>query len=357
MPFTFESEATTALQHYTFHKKDKSVACASKERPEEVAPHEAEPSPTHKRKRKEGEDEEIQDGASLLVNLFNASGKTSSPSPSQSMGSATSSFLVVSAPTFSTPNIPSLTTSCPAAGSVPASPPVMTLLSASPSLASLRKKKRKRRRTSPEEQRILEAVFEREQMPDRQVRLNLARQLNMTPREVQVWFQNKRQKLKRNNESLAAYMRQRREQEKLNALRAAQVAEQQQHGSDMKADSFQLPSAVSLSLVPPVNWTPTASLAAATTTTFATSVTTNGASGLAAALTTAMAPSSPDRSPPTRSSPFSFNLSSPSSPASSTSEDLSNHAAPPPKHNIQGSMQSDKAKVKEEIESGSDEKA
>lgn len=62
-----------------------------------------------------------------------------------------------------------------------------------------RKSKKKRHRTTPEQLRVLEEVFEYEKTPDLQLRQRLARQLNMTPRRVQVWFQNKRAKEKRMN--------------------------------------------------------------------------------------------------------------------------------------------------------------
>jgi len=63
---------------------------------------------------------------------------------------------------------------------------------------------RKRRRTTPEEQAALDNIFEKEEVhhPSREQRMDLARVLNMTPRQIQVWFQNKRQKVKRQKEHL-----------------------------------------------------------------------------------------------------------------------------------------------------------
>lgn len=48
--------------------------------------------------------------------------------------------------------------------------------------------KRKRKRTSPEQLRVLESTFSREQHPTLGVRNQLAMQLGMTPRSVQIWY-------------------------------------------------------------------------------------------------------------------------------------------------------------------------
>jgi hypothetical protein len=52
--------------------------------------------------------------------------------------------------------------------------------------------RKKRRRTSPEELDILETTFKSDPMPNQALRQQLAQQLGMTPRRVQIWFQNKR---------------------------------------------------------------------------------------------------------------------------------------------------------------------
>ncbi|XDT35911.1 Hypothetical protein J6899_01940 [Nakaseomyces glabratus] len=57
--------------------------------------------------------------------------------------------------------------------------------------------RRKRRRTSSQELNILQAEFQRCSTPDKQTRINLAQRCNMTEKAVQVWFQNKRQAMKR----------------------------------------------------------------------------------------------------------------------------------------------------------------
>ncbi|BGP49032.1 hypothetical protein JCM10450v2_004911 [Rhodotorula kratochvilovae] len=54
-----------------------------------------------------------------------------------------------------------------------------------------------RRRTSPPQLKVLEYHFERNPKPDVSLRKALSEQLDMTPREVQVWFQNRRAKVKK----------------------------------------------------------------------------------------------------------------------------------------------------------------
>lgn len=58
-------------------------------------------------------------------------------------------------------------------------------------------KKKKRHRTTPEQLRVLEETYEKEKMPNQELREKLAKKLGMTPRRVQIWFQNKRAKDKR----------------------------------------------------------------------------------------------------------------------------------------------------------------
>jgi len=58
-------------------------------------------------------------------------------------------------------------------------------------------KLKKRQRTTPEQLRILEEVYTKEKMPNQSLRENLGKQLGMTSRRVQIWFQNKRAKEKR----------------------------------------------------------------------------------------------------------------------------------------------------------------
>lgn len=55
-----------------------------------------------------------------------------------------------------------------------------------------------RRRTSKMQLRVLEKTFETNVRPDAALRKILGEQLGMTPRSVQVWFQNRRAKIKKN---------------------------------------------------------------------------------------------------------------------------------------------------------------
>ncbi|KAI9105646.1 homeobox domain-containing protein, partial [Phlyctochytrium arcticum] len=53
--------------------------------------------------------------------------------------------------------------------------------------------KAKRKRASPEQLAALNEVFFKTIFPSTDLRNQLAQQLAMTPRAVQIWFQNKRQ--------------------------------------------------------------------------------------------------------------------------------------------------------------------
>ncbi|KAK1349164.1 homeobox domain-containing protein [Hamiltosporidium tvaerminnensis] len=57
-----------------------------------------------------------------------------------------------------------------------------------------------RKRTSKVQLRVLEKTFETNIRPDAALRKTLGAQLGMTPRAVQVWFQNRRAKIKRLNQ-------------------------------------------------------------------------------------------------------------------------------------------------------------
>ncbi|KAL9556923.1 hypothetical protein MBANPS3_001634 [Mucor bainieri] len=56
--------------------------------------------------------------------------------------------------------------------------------------------KAKRRRASSKQLNVLNKVFERTFFPSTQLRAELGRQLGMSPRTVQIWFQNKRQAIR-----------------------------------------------------------------------------------------------------------------------------------------------------------------
>jgi hypothetical protein len=54
--------------------------------------------------------------------------------------------------------------------------------------------KKKRKRTAPDQLKVLEDIFNGHQHPNLLLRNQLAVQLGMTPRSVQIWFQNRRAK-------------------------------------------------------------------------------------------------------------------------------------------------------------------
>ncbi|KAJ9048700.1 Short stature homeobox protein 2 [Entomophthora muscae] len=56
-----------------------------------------------------------------------------------------------------------------------------------------------RQRMSPYQTLFLDEVFRITQFPDGPARHRLAKKLNLTPRKIQVWFQNRRQKLRHGN--------------------------------------------------------------------------------------------------------------------------------------------------------------
>ncbi|KAF2774127.1 FAD/NAD(P)-binding domain-containing protein [Teratosphaeria nubilosa] len=62
--------------------------------------------------------------------------------------------------------------------------------------------RQKRKRTSPEDQAILEAAYKRDPKPDKAARLELVQQVQLGEKEVQIWFQNKRQSSRRRSRPL-----------------------------------------------------------------------------------------------------------------------------------------------------------
>lgn len=56
--------------------------------------------------------------------------------------------------------------------------------------------KPKRRRANAKQLKVLNSVFDRTFFPSTQLRAELGRQLGMSPRTVQIWFQNRRQAIR-----------------------------------------------------------------------------------------------------------------------------------------------------------------
>ncbi|KAK7630017.1 hypothetical protein IWX48DRAFT_543174 [Phyllosticta citricarpa] len=62
--------------------------------------------------------------------------------------------------------------------------------------------RQRRRRTSPEDQKILETEYQKNSKPDRNERLDIVSRVALGEKEVQVWFQNRRQKDNRRSRPL-----------------------------------------------------------------------------------------------------------------------------------------------------------
>ncbi|PGH00944.1 hypothetical protein GX51_05493 [Blastomyces parvus] len=63
--------------------------------------------------------------------------------------------------------------------------------------------RQKRRRTSPDDQKILEAEYHRNPKPDRATRAEIVNRVTLGEKEVQIWFQNRRQNDRRRSKPLS----------------------------------------------------------------------------------------------------------------------------------------------------------
>ncbi|KAK2796000.1 hypothetical protein FQN51_009545 [Onygenales sp. PD_10] len=62
--------------------------------------------------------------------------------------------------------------------------------------------RQKRRRTSPDDQKVLEAEYQRNPKPDRATRADIVTRVTLGEKEVQIWFQNRRQNDRRRSKPL-----------------------------------------------------------------------------------------------------------------------------------------------------------
>ncbi|KXT10435.1 hypothetical protein AC579_7875 [Pseudocercospora musae] len=100
---------------------------------------------------------------------------------------------------ITSPNIHSSTDTCHAL-EAPASEVVGTTLQQSFDNRSFCRQKR--RRTSPQDQVILEAAYKNDPKPDKAARLELVKHISLGEKEVQIWFQNRRQSSRRKSRPL-----------------------------------------------------------------------------------------------------------------------------------------------------------
>ncbi|KAI9759540.1 MAG: hypothetical protein M4579_002299 [Chaenotheca gracillima] len=63
--------------------------------------------------------------------------------------------------------------------------------------------RQKRRRTSPEDQTVLEAEYNRNPKPDKAARMDIVSRVALGEKEVQIWFQNRRQNTRRRSKPLS----------------------------------------------------------------------------------------------------------------------------------------------------------
>ncbi|KAI3404784.2 YOX1 [Candida oxycetoniae] len=146
----------------------------------------------------------IMDTSLLELRKNNSSSSSSSFSSSSSSTSSTSSCF----PSSSTTSISSLSEKLVSSKSsivnndkayafISHSP--ATFPSQEPAIDNAPLARRKRRRTSPYELSILNQEFELGSTPNKLQRIKIAKKVSMTEKAVQIWFQNKRQSLRKQN--------------------------------------------------------------------------------------------------------------------------------------------------------------
>lgn len=159
------------------------------------------------------EDIEIDNFATILANLCSYPSplkKAKFASPQQPSVQPTPTVPVIPAAAVLAVPAPLSPTSVPQVlpppptptAPIPPSPNALVAVSPQPtsvesSPSKLGSLKKKRQRTSPDQLSVLEQIFETDKMPNQQKRLKLAEQLGMSSRRIQIWFQNKRAKVKR----------------------------------------------------------------------------------------------------------------------------------------------------------------
>ncbi|KAK6433029.1 Homeobox protein yox1 [Oleoguttula sp. CCFEE 5521] len=108
-----------------------------------------------------------------------------------------------------------------------------TVGSTSPTMDDQPLGRQKRKRTSPEDQIALEAAYQRDPKPDKTARQELVKLVAMGEKEVQIWFQNRRQSSRRKSRPLLPH-----EVAQYHAARAGQMCEQGAfHESDANPES------------------------------------------------------------------------------------------------------------------------
>ncbi|QPG75735.1 hypothetical protein FOA43_003095 [Brettanomyces nanus] len=129
--------------------------------------------------------------------VYRRSDKTSPSTPARSAGSNGASTSWLAATPLKTPMKRKRTPSKAEKKYAFISHNQTTFLSCEPSIDNARLARRKRRRTSPTELAVLLAEFKKGSTPNRARRNEIASKVDMTEKAVQIWFQNRRQALRK----------------------------------------------------------------------------------------------------------------------------------------------------------------